>query len=76
MSKLKAKAPELTNPGHIKAVLFGKSGVGKTWLALNFPAATIQIFGVLFVLVGLNIIFYIPVMRHRQSLETFNNVEK
>jgi AAA domain len=38
MSKLKAKAPELTNPGHIKAVLFGKSGSGKTWLALNFPS--------------------------------------
>lgn len=50
-------------------------GIG-TIVALNFPAATIQIFGVLFVLVGLNIIFYIPVMRHRQSLETFNNVEQ
>lgn len=37
-SKLKAKAPVNIDPGHIKAVLFGKSGVGKTWLALNFPA--------------------------------------
>ena len=37
MSKLKATAPDLTDPGHIKCVIFGKSGVGKTWLALNFP---------------------------------------
>lgn len=38
MSKLKAKAPELVKPGKIKAVLFGTSGVGKTTLALSFPA--------------------------------------
>lgn len=38
MSKLKAKAPELVKPGKIKAVLFGPSGVGKTTLALSFPA--------------------------------------
>lgn len=38
MSKLKAKAPELIKPGKIKAVLFGPSGVGKTTLALSFPA--------------------------------------
>lgn len=37
-SRLKAKAPELVKPGKIKAVLFGPSGVGKTTLALNFPA--------------------------------------
>lgn len=37
MSKLKAKAPELTNPGHAKIMIFGASGVGKTWLALDFP---------------------------------------
>jgi hypothetical protein len=38
MSKLKAKAPELVKPGKIKAVLYGISGVGKTTLALSFPA--------------------------------------
>lgn len=38
MSKLKAKAPELIKPGKIKAVLYGPSGVGKTTLALSFPA--------------------------------------
>lgn len=38
MSKLKAKPPELVKPGKIKAVLFGPSGVGKTTLALSFPA--------------------------------------
>ena len=36
-SLLKAKKPSLENPGHIKCVIFGRSGVGKTWLALNFP---------------------------------------
>lgn len=38
MSKLKGKAPELIKPGKLKAVLFGVSGVGKTTLALSFPA--------------------------------------
>lgn len=38
MSKLKAKSPELVKPGKIKAVMFGPSGVGKTTLALSFPA--------------------------------------
>lgn len=38
MSKLKAKSPELVKPGKIKAVLYGVSGVGKTTLALSFPA--------------------------------------
>lgn len=37
MSKLKAKSPELTYPGHAKVMIFGASGVGKTWLALDFP---------------------------------------
>lgn len=37
-SKLKAKAPELIKQGKIKAVLYGVSGVGKTTLALSFPA--------------------------------------
>ena len=37
MSKLKAKTPGETAPGHIKQLLFGPSGVGKTWFALSFP---------------------------------------
>ncbi len=37
MSKLKAIKPELADPGHLKGVLFGKSGAGKTWTALSFP---------------------------------------
>lgn len=36
-TKLKAKAPEETNPGKLKAMLYGASGVGKSWLALDFP---------------------------------------
>lgn len=38
MTKLKARTPELVKAGKIKAVLFGISGVGKTTLALSFPA--------------------------------------
>ena len=38
-TKLKAVPPDLKNPGHIKCMLFGRSGAGKTWLALNFPNA-------------------------------------
>jgi len=37
MTKLKAKTPGETPPGHIKQLLFGPSGVGKTWFALSFP---------------------------------------
>lgn len=36
-TKLKAKSPDLTIPGKTKAVMFGPSGVGKTWFALSFP---------------------------------------
>lgn len=37
MTKLKAKAPEEVKPGHIKGMLFGASGAGKTWFGLSFP---------------------------------------
>lgn len=37
MSRLKAKDPALTNPGKIKMMVFAKSGVGKTWLSMDFP---------------------------------------
>lgn len=37
MTKLKAKTPGESAPGHIKQLLFGPSGVGKTWFALSFP---------------------------------------
>jgi len=37
-SKLKAKEPEETSTGHTKQLIFGPSGVGKTWFALSFPA--------------------------------------
>lgn len=36
-SKLKAKTPELVTPGKTKALIFGPSGVGKTWFSLSFP---------------------------------------
>lgn len=37
MPKLIAKPPEETAPGHSKLLLFGPSGVGKTWFGLSFP---------------------------------------
>lgn len=37
MSKLKAKDPALTTPGKIKFMVFSKSGIGKTWLSMDFP---------------------------------------
>lgn len=37
MSKLKAKQPESVQPGKTKALIFGASGVGKTWFTLTFP---------------------------------------
>ncbi len=37
-SKLKAKAPDEVEPGKTKGLIFGASGVGKTWWALSFPA--------------------------------------
>ena len=38
MTKLKAISPQLVKPGHLKGVLFGKPGAGKTWTALGFPS--------------------------------------
>jgi hypothetical protein len=38
MSKLKAKSPDLVEPGKTKGLIFGASGVGKTWFTLSFPA--------------------------------------
>lgn len=37
MSNLKAKDPALTTPGKIKMMTFSKSGIGKTWLSMDFP---------------------------------------
>ena len=38
MTKLKAKSPEEVLPGKTKGMIFGASGVGKTWFTLTFPA--------------------------------------
>lgn len=38
MSKLKAKKPAEVSPGKIKMLSFSKSGVGKTWLSMDFPS--------------------------------------
>lgn len=38
MTILKAKDPSLTSPGKIKMMVFSKSGIGKTWMSMDFPA--------------------------------------
>ncbi len=38
MSKLKAKDPKQAEPRRPQMVIYGASGVGKTWFALSFPA--------------------------------------
>lgn len=38
VSKLKAKSPDEVEPGKTKGLIFGASGVGKTWFTLSFPA--------------------------------------
>ena len=35
--KLLARKPEVTKQGHAKGLIFGPSGVGKTWFSLAFP---------------------------------------
>lgn len=37
MTKLKGKEPTQAKTGHLKAIIFAESGVGKTWLSLMFP---------------------------------------
>lgn len=34
---LRGKKPDLTAPGHLKGIVFGKAGAGKTWLACSLP---------------------------------------
>lgn len=36
-SKLKAVDPKTAKPGKAKVLIFGESGVGKTWASLDFP---------------------------------------
>lgn len=38
MSKLKAKTPDKVEPSKPKILIFGASGVGKTWFSLDFPS--------------------------------------
>jgi hypothetical protein len=37
-SKLKGHDPDETKSGKIKGVIFGKTGIGKTWFTLTFPS--------------------------------------
>jgi uncharacterized membrane protein HdeD (DUF308 family) len=46
----------------IRALLGLLIGIG-TVVAMNYTEFTIQIFGAMFILVGINIIFYVPVMK-------------
>jgi uncharacterized membrane protein HdeD (DUF308 family) len=43
-------------------------GIG-TVVAMNYTEFTFQIFGVLFIMIGINIILYVPVMKDKQLIE-------
>lgn len=47
----------------IRAFLALIVGIG-TIIAMNYSVFTVQIFGVLFIMIGLNIMFYVPVMKN------------
>jgi len=53
----------------VRALLGLVIGIG-TIVAMNYPDFTLRQFGVLFILVGINVICYVPVMRVKQSVET------
>lgn len=52
----------------IRALLGLVIGIG-TAVAMNFTEFTLPIYGALFVLVGINIILYVPVMKGNQPIE-------
>lgn len=52
----------------IRALLGFAIGIG-TIVAMNFSEFTLHIFGALFILIGINIIFYVPVIKANQSIE-------
>ncbi len=50
-------------------------GVG-TIVAMRNTDYTLQIFGALFIMVGINILFYVPVMKISQSFNNSTNIQK
>lgn len=57
----------------VRALLGLAIGIG-TVIAMNFSAFTLQIFGALLVLVGINVILYVPVMRISHSIEVSKEI--
>jgi uncharacterized membrane protein HdeD (DUF308 family) len=55
----------------IRAILGFAIGIG-TITAIYYTAFTLEIFGILFIIVGVNIILYAPVMQAGQSTEEIN----
>lgn len=50
-------------------------GIG-TIVAMNFSDITLEVFGVLFIIVGINIIFYVPIMKKKELNEVPTNLEE
>jgi hypothetical protein len=46
-------------------------GIGAV-IALNFKLVTLQVFGVLFIMVGANIMLYVPVMKAKEPIKMLN----
>jgi uncharacterized membrane protein HdeD (DUF308 family) len=52
----------------IRSLLGLAIGIG-TVVAISYSEIALQIFGLLFIMVGINIILYVPVMKRNQSIE-------
>jgi hypothetical protein len=52
----------------IRALLGFVIGIG-TVVAMNYSEFSLSLFGALFILIGINIIFYVPVIKANQSVE-------
>jgi uncharacterized membrane protein HdeD (DUF308 family) len=56
----------------IRVLLGFMAGIGAI-VAMNYTDFTIQIFGVLFIMVGINIILYVPIIKNFKSIQVLEN---
>ncbi len=63
-------AQKVKYPIVILRLLFGLAiGIGAV-LSMHYSKITLEIFGVLFILIGLNILLYVPIMKETQTINT------
>ncbi len=42
--------------------------------AMNFPDTTIEVFGAMFILIGVNLLLYIPILKRSQTIDSINEI--